>query len=280
MVDIIEDVFHDTWLMLPLLFLAYWMLEYFERKDAFHAQEKLLSLKKFGPLLGAFIGLIPQCGFSVLAAGFYVDGVISLGTLIAVFISTSDEAITILFAHPEQVHILPFVLGIKWMIALIVGYGIDLLWHGRTRQDKLHPYELQSCFCEHHEHSIWMDALIRTLKIFGFVLVINFVLSFMLEFIGEEHMRTLLLNQNMFQPLLAALIGFIPNCAASVILAQLYVSGIVSFGALIAGLITSAGLGFMLLIKMNHRKIEVLQIFFVILIVAWFCGTILQLLNS
>lgn len=280
MVDILEDVLHDTWLMIPLLFLAYWLLEYFERKDALHAQEKMLSLKKYGPLIGAFIGLIPQCGFSVLAAGFYVDGVISLGTLIAVFISTSDEAIPILFAHPDQVYILPIVLCIKWLIALIVGYGIDLFWHGRTHQGKPKAYELHSCFCEHHEHSVWVDACIRTLKIFGFVFVINFILSYLLQLIGEEHMRTLLLNQNMFQPLLAAVIGFIPNCAASVILAQLYVSGIVSFGALIAGLITSAGLGLMLLIKMDHHKIEVLQIFFILLIAAWACGTILQLCTS
>lgn len=280
MIEVILDVIHDTWLMLPLLYLAYFLLEVVERKDAYHAQERLLSLKKYGPLFGALIGLIPQCGFSVLAAGFYVDGAISLGTLIAVFISTSDEAIPILFAHPDYVSLLPVILGIKWLVAIVAGYAIDLFAHSHVTPSHRRPYQLHSCFCDHHERAVWVDALIRTIKIFGFVFAINLILSLVLYQIGDGYLSSILLERSIVQPFLAALVGFLPNCAASVILAQLYVSGILSFGALIAGLITSAGLGLMLLIRIDQDKKEVFKIFLLLLAIAWSCGTLLQLCVS
>lgn len=279
MIDVLMETIHDTIVMLPLLFLTYLLLEYVERKDAYDTQRKLLSLRRFGPLCGAFLGVIPQCGFSVIAAGLYVDKAISIGTLIAVFISTSDEAIPILLAHPDQVSTLPLIIGIKVIVAICVGYGVDRLIGQRKLKGIAHKDETLACSCSTHEHSLWKDALIRTLKIFLFVFVVNFLLTMLITVIGEDRLGSLLLEKSMIQPLLAAILGFIPNCAASVILSELYVSGVVSFGALTAGLISGAGLGLMVLIKSDRDKKELLYILLILLLSAWLSGTILQLLE-
>lgn len=274
--DVLMDTIHDTLPMLPLLFLTYLVLEYVERKEAYDTQKKLLSLQRFGPLFGAFLGVIPQCGFSVIAAGLYVDRAISLGTMIAVFISTSDEAIPILLAHPDQASLLPMIIIIKIVLAIVVGYSVDSLFKRTKFHDKLGEKESLHCSCETHEHSVIIDALLRTIKIFIFVFVVNFILSMVIAWIGEDRLGSLLLEKSVIQPLLAAILGFIPNCAASVILAQLYVSGVVSFGALCAGLVTSAGLGLMVLIKADRNKKEIGIILLILLISAWFSGTLIQ----
>lgn len=277
MIDVLIETIHDTLPMLPLLFLTYLVLEYIERKEAFDMQRKLLSLKRFGPLFGAILGIIPQCGFSVIAAGLYVDRAISLGTLVAVFISTSDEAIPILLAHPDQASLLPNVILVKLALALFVGYLVDIIGRNSAFLKKQGEFKPLSCSCKSHEHALWKDALYRTMQIFIFVFVVNFLLSGLIELIGEEHLGAILLEQSFFQPLLAAILGFIPNCAASVILAQLYVEGVVSFGALTAGLVTSAGLGLMVLLRMDTDKKEIANILFILLLSAWISGSILQL---
>lgn len=277
MIDVLMDTIHDTLPMLPLLFLTYLVLEYIERREAFDMQRKLLSLRRFGPLFGSLLGIIPQCGFSVIAAGLFVDHAISLGTLIAVFISTSDEAIPILIAHPDHASLLPSVIAIKFFLALIIGYLVDIFVQKTTFLSEQKDLSPLACHCEEHTHSLWKDACYRTLKIFLFVFVVNFLLSGLIVMIGEDHLASMLLEKSLFQPLLAAMVGFIPNCAASVILAQLYISDVVSFGSLIAGLMTSAGLGLMVLLRMDANKKEIIKILMIMLLSAWLCGTLLQI---
>jgi len=262
--------------MLPLLFITYLILEYWERKESLESQKKLLSLKWLAPFCGALLGIIPQCGFSLVAAGLYVDRAISLGTLLAVFISTSDEAIPILLAYPKQANTLLWVILIKLGLAWLVGYTTDLCYR-RKRGERMNTSRQRSCTCHHHEHSLWQDAFFRTMKIFFFLFVISFALSALMHFMEAEHAHLWLLEHRMLQPFIAALFGFIPNCASSVVLAQLFANGVLSFGSLIAGLTTNAGLGLMVLIKTAQDKKEIGWIMLILLIAAWSCGTLLQI---
>ena len=270
MQDVLQDVF---------LFLTYLLMEYLEHKSNDRFQKHLESARALGPLIGGVLGIVPQCGFSVLASGLYMNRSISLGTLLAVFISTSDEAIPILVAQPKQINILLSVIAVKLVLAVLVGYLVDILVRGhRLKENPLHDIhaECEKEAIEEH-HSIFYIALVRTIKIFIFVFVVNFALSVFIYYIGEDTLRTILAQGSYLQPVLAAFAGFIPNCAASVILAQLFMDGVLSFGALTAGLITSAGLGLLVLLRMYDNKRDILRIFAILFVTAVVSGVVLQL---
>lgn len=280
MQDVLQDVFHDALPMIPFLYLTYLLMEYLEHKSNDRFRERLESARALGPLIGGILGIVPQCGFSVLASGLYMNRSISLGTLLAVFISTSDEAIPILVAQPKQIHVLLSVIAVKLVIAIVVGYIVDFLVRGHRLKEN-HPLHDIHAECDketREEHaSIFYIAFIRTVKIFIFVFVVNFALSVFIYYIGEDTLRTILAQGSYLQPILAALAGFIPNCAASVILAQLFMDGVLSFGALAAGLITSAGLGLLVLLRMYDNKKDILRIFTILFVTAIVSGIVLQL---
>ncbi|MEG0274878.1 putative manganese transporter [Amedibacillus sp. YH-ame10] len=276
--EMIMEILHDSLPMLPFLFFTYVLMEYLEHKSSDTFQKHLQSAKKLGPLIGAILGIVPQCGFSVLASGLYMNRTISLGTLIAVFISTSDEAIPILVAHPEQINVLFQVVFIKLVIAIIVGYFVDaLIRNNKLRQNHpLHDIHAE-CEKENEGHSsIAYIAFVHTMKIFLFIFIVNVVLSVGIYYIGEDTLGTLLASGSYLQPVLAAIVGFIPNCAASVMLAQLAMDGVISFGSLTAGLITSAGLGLLVLFKMYDNKKDILRILSILMVTAIVSGIILQ----
>lgn len=275
MQDLLMDVVHDSLPMLPFLFITYFVLEYIEHHESFRYQRRALTFKRFAPLFGALLGIVPQCGFSVIASGLFVDGAISMGTLLAVFISTSDEAIPILIAHPDHAQLLPQVILIKLILAIIVGYLTDIFLQ-RHYHNGSEELKLTRCSCEDEHGSILHNAIARTLKIFFFVFVVNFILSALIDFIGEERLSALLLDQSIFQPFFATIIGCIPNCAGSVILAQLYISNVISFGSLVAGLVSSAGLGLLVLLKVDKHKKEVLAIIIILFLSAFLSGSLLQ----
>lgn len=282
MTELIHDVIHDTVFMLPFLYVTYLAMEYLEHKSTQRLRNWMLCAKSFGPLIGALVGVVPQCGFSVLATGLYINGGLSLGTLLAVFISTSDEAIPILLSQPNQAFHLGWIIVIKVMIAIFTGYIIDLLIHTRRIQQK---HTIQDC----HQHcdeelkkhtSIFIIALFHTLKIFAFIFIVNFILSATIHGFGEDALSRLLIHGSIVQPLLAAFVGFIPNCASSVLLTQLFVDGILSFGSLCAGLITNAGLGLLVLMKMYDNKRDILRIVTLLFGIACISGIILQMCFS
>lgn len=279
MVEVLEDVFHDAIPMLPFLFITYLLMEYLEHKGNDRLIKGLEQAKRLGPVIGAVFGVVPQCGFSVLASGLYMNGTITLGTLLAVFISTSDEAIPILVSQPEQFSTLMSVIIVKLSIAIIVGYLIDFM----VRHDHLkrnHPLKDIHGDCEKEEeehHGILYIAAIHTIKIFVFVFVVNLLLSFVIYFVGENALASLLVNGSVLQPVIAAVVGFIPNCAASVILATLYMDNIISFGSLSAGLITSAGLGLLVLLRMYDNKRDIVRILCILFLSAVVSGILLQM---
>lgn len=281
MLEICYDVFMDALLdcvkMLPFLFVAFLLLEFLEH----HAQEKvekvLSKVKYGGPLVGALLGCIPQCGFSVIAAGLYGGGTITMGTLIAVFISTSDEAVLIMLGHPEAGRMMASLIGIKIVIAIAAGYIVDIA--GRNYRLVRHNVDqiCVNCGC-HDDHGIVKPALRHTVRIFGFLFLFSLILGGILELGGSEVLASFLLKDSIFQPFLAALIGLIPNCAASVLLTELYLNQMISFASLIAGLCAGAGLGLPVLCKINHHKAENVKMIGLLYAFAVAAGLVLSLL--
>lgn len=251
--EILLDAALDSAKMLPLLFFAYVLIEYLEHKAGDRLQKRLRCLGFLGPVGGSILGLIPQCGFSAAASNFYAGRILSLGTLIAIFLATSDEAIPVLLSHPGQISCIGPMLLIKAVAGIVFGILIDWLGHFFRKKETEAPFEelCSNCDCDHH--SIWYSAFHHTLQIFLFIFLVNLVLGYAISFAGEEFFSNLLLGNSVFQPLLTALIGLIPNCAASVLITELFVSGSLKFGSCIAGLCAGAGTGLLVLIRTNRR---------------------------
>lgn len=250
--EIIIDACIDSLKALPFLFLAYYVIEYLEHKVELQRIQGWMKHKKAGVCVGALLGAFPQCGFSVTSANLYTSHLISAGTVLAVFISTSDEAIPILLAEPEMLPQIAKILLIKIAAGIVVGLLVDFIWRNQRTVHNLHDV-CQECHCE--ERSILKSALHHTGELFLFLLAVNLILGFVMAGVSEAVLEKLFLNGSIFQPFLTSLIGLIPNCAASVALTELYLAGHIAFGSLIAGLCSGAGLGMVLLFKMNkHMK--------------------------
>ena len=255
MIDVIIDALVDTVKLLPLLYLSYLLIDFIDKRSSAY-RLNYLFIKNLGPLFGALLGLVPQCGFSVIAASLFAQQGISAGTLVACFMATSDEALPMLLAYPSEYKSLGLLLILKLVIAILSGYLLDFVLYKKTlNEEDDFEIELSDPGCSCGSNS-FMNALNRTLKTTLFILGINLVIGFVLFGIGEDALSSLLNVHPMLQPFAAALIGFIPNCAASILLVQLYVLGGLSFGSMVAGLCTGAGIGMAVLWKQNKNKRE------------------------
>lgn len=255
----------DSAKTLPFLAIAFFLLEYFEARIEEKSASFIKRSGRAGPCSAALLGLIPQCGFSVVGSNFYAKRVITLGTLIAVYLSTSDEALLVIATSPEHIPDILLIMGIKLVIALIAGYAIDLVFRKKQTHEECHHTHHHGDSCEDEEiigeehcckHTDWKAiikcTLKRTLSVFAFLFFASFLFTLGVEFIGEARLEEFMLTNSVFQPLITALIGLIPNCAPSVILAQMYIGGTLSLGSVIAGLCTSAGAGLLVLFKVNR----------------------------
>ena len=248
----------DSLGMLPFLFAAYLLMEWLEHRSGERMEAALARARCLGPLAGALLGCVPQCGFSVAAANLYAGRIITPGALVAVFLSTSDEAVPILLGAPEKAGMILPLLGVKAALGLGAGLLVDAFWRRRAPGAE-DPREGVHALCEHcrcEERGILPAALRHTAGVFLFILPVNFLLGGAVELLGEERLASLLLSGSFLQPLAAALLGLIPNCAASVLLTRLYLEGALGFGSLIAGLASSAGVGLLVLWRMNPRPRE------------------------
>lgn len=280
MLDILTDAIIDSLKTLPFLFGAYLLIEFLEHRAGDRMTRLLARLGPLGPVGGALLGCVPQCGFSVAAANFYAGRLITPGTLIAVFLATSDEALPILLSRPGAAGSLWLLLGVKLAAGTVTGVLADVVYSRFLKQKMAEPFHelCEDCGCE--EKGILSSALGHTVKIFLFLLVINLALGAAIELVGEENISRLLLAGSVWQPLLAALIGFIPNCAASVILTELYLGGSLSFGAAVAGLCTGAGLGLLVLFRVNKNWKENLCIAGLLYVAAVVVGTLCQVVMA
>ena len=275
--DVLKDAFIDTLITLPFLFGVYLLIEYIEHKSSDKLGRALRRMGPFGSVGGAAIGAIPQCGFSVAASNLYAGRLISMGTLIAVYISTSDEAIPLMIKDPSFAPQILKLILIKIGIAVAAGILVDVVIKVFVRKKEDEPFKelCADCDCEHH--SILHSAAHHTLHIIIIILIVNLLLGFVMEFAGEKTIETLMMTDSWAQPVIAALVGFIPNCAASAVLTDLYMSGVVSFGALIAGLCTGAGVGLMVLFRTNKNYKQNFAIMGVLYAVAVTSGLIIQM---
>ncbi len=246
----------DTAKMLPFLFAAYLFIEYLEHSRGATMEKWLSRGGRWGFVPAAALGLVPQCGFSAMAANFYGSRVLSLGALMAVFITTSDEAIPIMLAQPASYGALLAILAVKLVYALMVGFLLDVVLR------RVLPATLRGGFsgsiaevdCHEHEESRpWPLAALRHTALTALILLaFTFAFGLLVEGIGEDTLRQFLAQLGFFQPLMAGLIGLIPNCASSVLLTQLYLEGAISFGSVLAGLACGAGIGLTVLFRANR----------------------------
>lgn len=279
--EFLQEAVAESINLIPYLFIIFLFIEIFENYFSEKIEKLSLSSRIWGPFIGSCLASIPQCGFSVIATMLYVKRFITLGTLIAVYLATSDEAIPILLVHPESFSIIGPVIAIKIIIGMAAGYIIDLIFKTEIKESKEH-IEVHECGCCHNEiHSqvtnLFIHPLKHSLNVFLFILIVNCCLDFAFSFAGES-MNSLFNVNKIFQIVLASFVGLIPNCATSVLIVMLYLKHVIVFGALIAGLSTNAGLGLLVLFQNDEDKKECFKVIGILLIVAIIVGIILQIL--
>jgi hypothetical protein len=261
--DVLLDALKDSALVLAFVFLFHVLLSFIEDK----LSNFLTKNHKLSPLFGSLFGIIPQCGTSVLAADLYIKKYITIGTVVAVFLSCSDEALIVLLTHPtaKTIMVLPLIAS-KFVIGFLVGFVFDLV-----KKDKVVEVdeELKDVTCEPHHHhhgkvkihKHLIHPLIHSLEIFAFVFVINVSLGLIIASVGEQNFSNFIISNKYLSPLFATLIGLIPNCVSSVLISELYISSALPFGALLAGLMMNAGLGMLVLLKNKSALKDTLLIF-------------------
>ncbi len=291
LIDSLLDAGIDTVKLVPFLFVTYLVMEALER----HTEEKskklirMENVGRFGPVFGAVVGVVPQCGFSAAAASLYAGGLISLGTLLAVFLSTSDEMLPLLISAQVPVLRMVKILAVKALLALLTGAVIDLLlrdFHHRHHQhaQEKHIHDLceqEHCGCEEEEGGVLKSALVHTLHITVFVFLITLVLTLVVEGFGEDAVRGLLTGHPAAGVFLSSLVGLIPNCASSVMLTQLYLDGLIEAGQMMGGLLVSSGVGLLVLFRTNsHHLKENIKITGILYAAGVFWGLVLTFLGA
>lgn len=283
MIEVIEDTLVDSLKLIPFLFLAYLLMEYLEHKTSGKVRNIVEKSGKLGPLFGGILGVVPQCGFSATAANLYSGRIITMGTLIAVFLSTSDEMLPILISEAAPIGLILKILAIKLVIGIVVGFIIDGISKLKNKEKKNETVEeTVGNMCDHEhcdcEHGIVKSAIKHTIHIFLFILVISFVINTIVYFIGEEQIASIVVNMPVLGVMLSALVGIIPNCASSVILTQLYLQNIISLGSMIAGLLIGSGVGMLVLFKSNKHIKENLTILGILYVVSVISGVMIDLI--
>jgi hypothetical protein len=320
--DVFLDALYDTLKILPILLIVYFLIEFLEYKNVFKFEKSNLLKGKYSPIMGALFGCVPQCGFSVLSTELFSEDKISIGALIAVYISTSDEALPIMIANYNSIPALCVLIVVKIILGIIIGY-LSYFLYGVLFKEKDRKVVIleknkvvactekssaslssdtlsnvnennatsnnENCGNNRHltgccNHSIeanrfeWEHPLVHSLKIILFIFIVNVIMGTIIYFVGEEKLMDFLSSSYAFQPVLALIIGLIPNCASSVVLTELFLKGGLSFGAIVTGLSVNAGLGLIMLFKENKNVKQNLFIILMLIIPSLMFGYILHFL--
>ena len=280
MLEILHHTIIDSIKLLPFLFVTYLIMEYIEHKTSKKAKETIKKSGKYGPLFGSILGIFPQCGFSVSATNLYSARVITLGTLISVYLVTSDEMIPIFISEAVPIDVMLKILGIKLIIGIIAGFAIDLVYrkyHKNQEEEKIVELcEKEHC---HSEEGIIKSSIKHSLNIFIYILIITFIINLIVHFIGEDVIASFIYNKPIIGPILAGLIGLIPNCASSVVLTKMYLENVITVSTLISGLLVGAGLGLAVLFKTNKGVKENIKIVLLLYCIGVTSGIILGFLG-
>lgn len=299
--DIFLEALIDSAKMIPLLLISYIGIELVEYKYANKIRGAVQKAGVFGPAVGAVTGSFPQCGISVVASALYTQRLTTIGTLLAVYLSTSDEAIPVILSQPDKAEIIVPLVITKIIIAIIGGYAVDFAFRKSNKEtlahikayaegsdNKQHNHEVileEKACCGHsaspsslefNPKEIILHPIIHTAKVFVFIFSVSFAISFAIAQMGEEAFENLFLGSSVFQPFLVALFGLIPNCAASVAITMLYLKGAITYGSVIAGLCASGGLGLLVLFKEEKDKKDVLSILLLLFGISVSAGYVIQ----
>ena len=276
--EILQDTAIDTIKLIPFLFITYLIMEYIEHKTSNKLRDTIKKSGKFGPLLGAVVGIFPQCGFSVSATNLYAGRVITIGTLIAVYITTSDEMLPILLTEAVPITTILTILGIKLVLGIIAGFIVDFIFKlvkkEHQEQDIEELCEHEHCHCE---EGIVSSATKHTLNITIFIFVITLILNGIITYIGEDTIAHFISKNIILGPIISGLIGLVPNCASSVILTELFISNVISMPVLISGVAVNAGVGLLVLFKTNKNIKENVSIIGILYAIGVISGIVLEL---
>lgn len=273
----LEHTLQESVLVILVLFLTYLAMEWLEHRTGDKIQGWVRKAGKLGPVVGALVGAVPQCGFSAAASNFYAGRLITLGTLISIYLSTSDEMLPVMISSQAAPEMIGGVLLAKIMIGMAAGFAIDLFAH-KKKDVHEHIHEVcedQQCHCE---KGIFRSALKHTVQVGLFILLISFGLNLALELVGEDVLAGFLFNQPILGPVLAGLVGLIPNCAASVVITELFMSGVIGMGTMMTGLLVGAGVGLLVLFRVNHHKWENLKIMGLLYSIGVLVGIVIELI--
>ncbi|MDD6491746.1 MAG: putative manganese transporter [Firmicutes bacterium] len=280
--DVVMDTLLDGIKLFPFLLITYLVMEYIEHKTSSKTQQIMKNAGKWGPIAGSILGVVPQCGFSAAASNLYAGRIITVGTLAAVFLSTSDEMLPILISEQVNPVTIIRILAVKVLIGMVIGFLLDLIIRRKKGTEKEefrieHMCDHEHCHCK--EGKIFRSAFNHTLQIFIFILVISFLLNLLIGYVGEDKLAALISGKPVLGPMLSALIGLIPNCASSVVLTQLYLEGVLGAGAMIAGLLSGSGVGLLVLYRVNDDLKENLKITIMLYAVGVVFGILIEMLG-
>lgn len=273
----LEHTLIDSLKIVPFLFITYFAMEFLEHKAGEKVNRYVQKAGRLGPVFGAGLGVIPQCGFSAAASNLYAGRVITLGTLMAIYLSTSDEMLPILISEKAPIDMILKILSVKVIVGTIFGFLMDFFFRA-NKEDHVHIHEV----CEHEhcqcEKGILRSAIHHTLQIFIYVFIVGFILEVVLQLVGEDVLTTVLTSRPFTGTVLSGLVGLLPNCAASVIITQLYLEGVLGPGAMLSGLLTNAGVGLLVLFRVNHDRKENLKILGMLYLIGVLVGAVVSLL--
>lgn len=254
LLEVLADAAIDTVKLLPFLFITYLIMEIIEHRIEERSVGKVSRSGRLGPLVGGALGVVPQCGFSASAASLYSGGLISAGTLLAIFLSTSDEMLPIFISEGAPVVTLLLILVSKFGIGVITGYVVDLFgwrFHKERMKKDVHDLcEQDNCHCE---RGVFYSAFKHTIQIALFIFILTFGIGLLIHLAGEEAIAVFISSFPVLGVFLTALVGLIPNCAASVVITELYLQGLIGIGQMMAGLLVGAGVGLLVLFRTNRH---------------------------
>lgn len=274
MLEIISETLIDGFKLLPFLFVTFLFIELFEHKFSEKSKKLIKKSGKLGPIIGSILGILPQCGFSVCATNFYITRIISLGTLFSVYLSTSDEMLPLLIAEQAPIGLILKILAIKLVLGMFYGFIIDLIL--RKKEDVNYSIcDHEHCDCK---NNILLASIKHTLSIFIFILICTFIINIGMTYLGEAYLSKLLLKNNIMGSFITSLIGLVPNCAASIVLTELFLKNAISFGALIGGLLAGSGVALLVLFKENQNLKENLKILGILYFIGSISGIIIDII--